>query len=87
MKYTLPRLVEKDTMMSRLTGGIGGRGPGETKLEINRRRAEDRITKLEKEIGLLSKKKISKKKSEKKSQYSYNFYSRLYKCRQKHSFE
>ncbi|HKA91507.1 MAG TPA: GTPase, partial [Haliangiales bacterium] len=39
LKYTLPRLVEKNTMMSRLTGGIGGRGPGETKLEINRRRA------------------------------------------------
>ena len=34
-------LHEKDTMMSRLTGGIGGRGPGETKLEVNRRRARD----------------------------------------------
>src|SRR5262249_30484454 len=47
LKYTLPRLVEKNTMMSRLTGGIGGRGPGETKLEINRRRARERIHRLD----------------------------------------
>jgi GTP-binding protein HflX len=40
--------------MSRLTGGIGGRGPGETKLEINRRRARDRIRKLEREISRMS---------------------------------
>src|SRR5207344_1401685 len=50
LRYALPRLVEKNTMMSRLTGGIGGRGPGETKLEINRRRARERIHRLEKEI-------------------------------------
>jgi len=48
LKYLLPRLVTKNTAMSRLTGGIGGRGPGETKLEINRRRANDRIVHLEK---------------------------------------
>lgn len=48
MKYMLPRLGTKNTAMSRLTGGIGGRGPGETKLEINRRRVRDRITRLEK---------------------------------------
>ena len=47
LKYALPRLVAKNTMMSRLAGGIGGRGPGETKLEINRRRARDRIQLLE----------------------------------------
>src|SRR5262249_30828517 len=46
----LPRLHEKNTMMSRLTGGIGGRGPGETKLEENRRSARERIHRLEKEI-------------------------------------
>jgi GTPase len=55
LKYTLPRLVEKNTMMSRLTGGIGGRGPGETKLEINRRRARERISRLEASIEELSK--------------------------------
>ena len=55
LKYNLPRLTDLDAGLSRLTGGIGGRGPGETKLEINRRRARDRITKLENEIGALSK--------------------------------
>jgi len=47
LKYMLPRLIEKNTAMSRLTGGIGGTGPGETKLEINRRRVRDRIHRLE----------------------------------------
>ncbi len=50
LKYLLPRLILKNTAMSRLTGGIGGRGPGETKLEINRRRARDRIARLEREL-------------------------------------
>jgi GTP-binding protein HflX len=47
LKYLLPRLVTKNTAMSRLTGGIGGRGPGETKLEINRRSVRTRISHLE----------------------------------------
>ncbi|UCE53903.1 MAG: GTPase HflX [Desulfobacterales bacterium] len=51
LKYLLPRLVAKNTAMSRLTGGIGGRGPGETKLEINRRRVRDRIATLEKALS------------------------------------
>lgn len=50
LNYLLPRLVKKNTMMSRLTGGIGGRGPGETKLEINRRRVRERIDRLKKEL-------------------------------------
>jgi GTP-binding protein HflX len=50
LKYLLPRLVTKNTAMSRLTGGIGGRGPGETKLEINRRRVWDRIHRLGREL-------------------------------------
>jgi len=55
LKYILPRLVTKDTAMSRLTGGIGGRGPGETRLEINRRRARDRIRRLEKAVATVQK--------------------------------
>ncbi|WP_395808719.1 GTPase HflX [Archangium minus] len=54
LKYRLPRLVQSDTSLSRLAGGIGGRGPGETKLEIDRRRARDRINHLEKRIDSLS---------------------------------
>ena len=55
LKYILPRLVTKDTAMSRLTGGIGGRGPGETRLEINRRRARDRIRRLERSVAAVQK--------------------------------
>jgi GTP-binding protein HflX len=50
LKYLLPRLATKNTAMSRLTGEIGGRGPGETKLEINRRRVRERIARLNKEL-------------------------------------
>lgn len=54
LKYSLPRLTEEDAGLSRLVGGIGGRGPGETVLEIGRRRVRDRIRGLEKEIDKLS---------------------------------
>jgi len=54
LRYRLPRLTREDGGLSRLTGGIGGQGPGETKLEINRRRARERITRLEREIEKLS---------------------------------
>jgi GTP-binding protein HflX len=55
LKYLLPRLIEKNTAMSRLTGGIGGTGPGETKLEINRRRVRDKIHRLEEALGNIQK--------------------------------
>ena len=54
LRYLLPRLTGKGTAMSRLAGGIGGRGPGETKLEVDRRRVRDRITHLEKQIEALA---------------------------------
>ena len=54
LKYRLPRLSERSTALSRLTGGIGGRGPGETRLEVDRRRARDKIARLEKELKSLS---------------------------------
>ncbi len=55
LKYTLPRLGQKDDALSRLTGGIGGRGPGETKLELGRRRARERIQRLERELVQIAK--------------------------------
>lgn len=55
LRYRLPRLKLMPTAMSRLTGGIGGRGPGETKLEINRRRADERLTRLERNLKKLAK--------------------------------
>ncbi|HLF85743.1 MAG TPA: GTPase HflX, partial [Nitrospiria bacterium] len=54
LKYRLPRLSERSTALSRLTGGIGGRGPGETRLEIDMRRARDKIAHLEKQLDALS---------------------------------
>jgi GTP-binding protein HflX len=54
LKYRLPRLAQRaDVSLSRLAGGIGGRGPGETKLEVDRRRTRDRITRLERELKKL----------------------------------
>ena len=50
LKYMLPRLSSRDDALSRLTGGIGARGPGETKLEIDRRRINDRLARLAKEL-------------------------------------
>jgi GTP-binding protein HflX len=67
LKYLLPRLVTKNTAMSRLTGGIGGRGPGETKLEINRRRARERVARLEKALLSIKKhRRVQKAKRGKK---------------------
>jgi GTP-binding protein HflX len=63
LRYRLPRLHEKNTMMSRLTGGIGGRGPGETKLEENRRRARERIHRLEKEIDRLGEQRAGRRQA------------------------
>ena len=54
LKYLLPRLTGRGVQMSRLMGGIGGRGPGETKLETDRRRIRDRIASLERELEDLS---------------------------------
>ena len=50
LKYMLPKLTTRDDALSRLSGGIGARGPGETRLEIDKRRINDRITRLGKEL-------------------------------------
>lgn len=55
LKYLLPRLSQRDDSLSRLTGGIGGRGPGNTKLEIDRRRINDRIAMLSKKLKHIEK--------------------------------
>jgi GTP-binding protein HflX len=62
LKYLYPRLVGRDDSLSRLAGGIGGRGPGETKLEIDRRRVRDRITALERRIASLSRNRSLRRK-------------------------
>jgi GTP-binding protein HflX len=62
LKYALPRLAQKDDSLSRLTGGIGGRGPGETKLEIGRRRAKERVGHLETQLRRLSRDRGERRK-------------------------
>jgi GTP-binding protein HflX len=62
LKYSLPRLGQKDDALSRLTGGIGGRGPGETKLEIGRRRAKERVGHLTAELKELGKRREQRRK-------------------------
>jgi GTP-binding protein HflX len=63
LKYRLPRLAQRaDVSLSRLAGGIGGRGPGETKLEVDRRRVRDRIARLERELKKLRGPRESRRK-------------------------
>jgi GTP-binding protein HflX len=62
LKYALPRLGQKDDSLSRLTGGIGGRGPGETKLEIGRRRAKERVNHLERELERLARQRQQRRR-------------------------
>lgn len=63
LKYTAPRLMGKGRAMSRLGGGIGTRGPGETKLEIDRRRLKTRVQSLEAEIKKLEAVKMTMRRS------------------------
>ena len=63
LKYMLPRLSTRDDSLSRLTGGIGARGPGETKLEIDRRRINDRMARLAGEL-----KKIGRERYRRRAQ-------------------
>jgi GTP-binding protein HflX len=61
LQYRLPRLVGMGESMSRLGAGIGGRGPGETKLEVDRRRARERIRRLEAELREVSRQRETRR--------------------------
>ena len=63
LKYNLPRLRGMGTSMSRLGGGIATRGPGETKLETDRRRINVRVTHLEQEVEQIKKHRSAQRKS------------------------
>lgn len=60
--YLMPRLTGRGIMLSRLGGGIGTRGPGEQKLEVDRRRIKDRIAKLKKDLDKLSLQRTTRRK-------------------------
>lgn len=65
LTYLLPRLAGRGAWLSRLGGGIGTRGPGETKLEVDRRRIRARITRLRREIAALSQQRRRERQSRK----------------------
>ncbi|MBN2409492.1 MAG: GTPase HflX [Candidatus Aminicenantes bacterium] len=67
LNYRLPRLVGKGKALSRLGGGIGTRGPGEKKLEEDRRRITDRISRLLKEIQGIQKRRESQRQNRRES--------------------
>ena len=63
LEYLLPRLGGKGIVLSRMGGGIGTRGPGEQKLEIDRRRIKERISRLKKEVdSMIIRRQTMKKK-------------------------
>lgn len=66
LKYMMPRLSSRDDALSRLTGGIGARGPGETKLEIDRRRINDRLARLARELKNVSKERYRRRSQRRK---------------------
>lgn len=68
LSYQITRLAGRGRAMSRLGGGIGTRGPGETKLEVDRRRIRDRITALEQEVDAMSTRRSESRKSRTKSE-------------------
>jgi GTP-binding protein HflX len=59
LKYLLPRLSGKGILLSRLGGGVGTRGPGEQKLEVDRRRIRERIARLARELGQIDKRRLA----------------------------
>ncbi len=67
MRYLLPRLTGRGTVLSRLGGGIGTRGPGETKLEMDRRRIRQRITRLKDEVEQIRKVRAQQRQRRQKS--------------------
>jgi GTP-binding protein HflX len=68
LTYSLPRLHQKQSGLSRLRGGIGGRGPGETKLEIDRRRVRDRIALVTHELEQIKSQRSLRRKTRQVSQ-------------------
>jgi len=67
LNYQSSRLIGQGLVMSRLAGGIGTRGPGETKLEMNRRRIRQRVTDLKRELEQVEKQRALRRKSREKN--------------------
>jgi GTP-binding protein HflX len=70
LRYRLPRLRGRGVQLSQQAGGIGTRGPGETQLEVDRRRILRRITKLERDLDQLAKTRQTQRKSRRRSDHA-----------------
>jgi len=68
LSYLFPRLTGRWTHLSRQDGGIGTRGPGETQLEVDRRRVRERLTRLGKELAAVMKQRAQQRKKRKRSE-------------------
>ncbi|WP_419946547.1 GTPase HflX [Candidatus Poriferisodalis sp.] len=69
LRYRLPRLRGRGRQLSQQAGGIGTRGPGETKLEVDRRRIQRRLARLEKDLRGLRRTRLNQRKSRQRSRY------------------
>src|SRR5881409_3911587 len=69
LQYLLPRLTRMWTHLSRQTGGIGTRGPGETQLEVDRRRVQERIAKIERELASVRKTRSVQREGRRRNQW------------------
>jgi GTP-binding protein HflX len=69
LQYLLPRLTGMWNHLSRQTGGIGTRGPGETQLEVDRRRVQERIARLERELEAVRKTRAVQRQGRKRHQW------------------
>src|ERR1700726_157763 len=69
LQYLLPRLTRMWNHLSRQTGGIGTRGPGETQLEVDRRRVQERIARLERELESVRKTRAVQRQGRKRHQW------------------
>ena len=87
LKYRLPRLTRQDAGLSRLAGGIGGTGPGETKLEVDRRRIREKIHHLEKELKKVEKARGQSDAYAGKDGAPRHLHRGLHQCRKVHAPE
>ncbi|MDE0134483.1 MAG: GTPase HflX [Acidimicrobiaceae bacterium] len=69
LRYRLPRLRGRGRQLSQQVGGIGTRGPGETQLEVDRRRIQRRLARLEKDLRGLRRTRLNQRKSRRRSRY------------------
>lgn len=87
LKYSLPFLSGRGKSMSRLGGGIGTRGPGESKLESDKRHIRRRIHSLSEELKRVEKRRDLIRSRRKKGRCNHRCHSRLHQCRKINSYE